>query len=105
MVNRKIVIAVGALVVAGVAALGAIAAYPASVIPKVGMAVNYVRSWWSPSGTTNTETATASADMKPAALTATPPPTLVGTTDDWPSYNRTLRSQRYSPLAQITREN
>jgi alcohol dehydrogenase (cytochrome c) len=44
------------------------------------------------------------------AIGCTPPmpttaPAAVGAGDDWPSYNRTLAGERFSPLAEINRSN
>ena len=64
-----------------------------------GMAVNYVRYMNAPAGTLTTEqggpeTANAATGQAPA-----------GDQGDWPSYNKTLTSNRFSGLDQITREN
>jgi alcohol dehydrogenase (cytochrome c) len=62
---------------------------------------NYVRSWGAPPGVTMTAQNPAyeiAADLAPAPFAAAVS-TAVG--DDWPSYNRTLTSERYSPLAEI----
>ena len=40
------------------------------------------------------------APVPTAAIAISPEPSL-----DWPSYNRTLTSARYSPLGQINRDN
>jgi alcohol dehydrogenase (cytochrome c) len=62
---------------------------------------NYVRSWGAPPGATTTEVNAAykSAAAPAPALHAVR--TVDGTGDDWPTYNRTLTSERYSPLAEI----
>ena len=75
-------------------------------VPLAGMAINYFRSWSAPAGTTTTELAAASKDA--GAVGARP--ALCGTrpnatADDWPSYNKTLTSERYSPLSQIDTTN
>jgi alcohol dehydrogenase (cytochrome c) len=64
-----------------------------------GMAVNYVRYLNAPAGTLTTElsgtaTATEATGQAPAADPG-----------DWPSYNKTLTSNRFSALNQITRQN
>jgi alcohol dehydrogenase (cytochrome c) len=63
------------------------------LIPAAGRAVNYVRSAGQPAGTL----------AAPAPLTAEKPPAM--TSAEWPSYNRTLTSDRYSPLSQIDPDN
>ena len=67
-----------------------------------GMAFNFYRSFDAPKGTLVTE---ANPDQSgrcngPAAPAAGTPQAPAADAD-WPSYNRTLTSDRYSPLAQI----
>ena len=69
------------------------------------MAINYVRSWSAPSGTTTTEVAensTAASAVPAPEFASIRPQALVG---DWPGYNRTLTSERYSLLSQINTKN
>jgi alcohol dehydrogenase (cytochrome c) len=81
-------------------------AYPVQVSTLAGMTRNYliyflVRT----SGTITTELNSASkteaAPPRPAAETSSPD----ATAGDWPSYNRTLTSERYSQLGQINTKN
>jgi alcohol dehydrogenase (cytochrome c) len=100
--KRKLLIVAGVFVVIGGAAVGTLDAYWDQAVPLAGMAINYVRSWSAPSGTTTTEMAVASKDAWPVApspSSATPLPSATAT--DWPSYNKTLTSERYSQLSQI----
>jgi alcohol dehydrogenase (cytochrome c) len=91
-----------AILVAGAAA-GRILyrVYPVQVSLFAALTRNYVRSWGAPPGVATTE---VNAAYKSAAAPA-PAPHAVrtgdGTGDDWPTYNRTLTSERYSPLAEI----
>jgi len=75
---------------------------PTSALPKLGLVLNYVRYLNAPRGTFETQ-------INPSApATATRPPlsaTPAVLRDDWPSYNKTLSSNRFSPLAQINAEN
>jgi alcohol dehydrogenase (cytochrome c) len=67
---------------------------------------NYLLSWFAPRGTTTTESNAAykAADaVAPAAPAEASSPSV--TAGDWPSYNRTLTSERYSPLSQINTKN
>ena len=103
--RNKLLIIVGALVVTGAAAAGALYAYWDQAVPFGGMAINYFRSWSAPSGTTNTELSAASKDARAAASlppSAAPPNATAG---DWPSYNKTLTSERYAQLSQINKTN
>ena len=100
--KTKPLIITGALVVAIAIGAGVLYAYWDQAVPLAAMAINYVRSWTAPPGTTTTEiAANSTADTAVVSLTAVaspPPPALVG---DWPGYNRTLTSERYSLLGQI----
>ena len=76
-------------------------AYPVQMSLFAALTRNYVRSWGAPPGATTTELNAAyksAADPPPAPSVA---PTSHAAGDDWPSYNRTLTSERYSPLAEI----
>src|SRR6185437_5621237 len=104
--KNKLLIIAGALVVMGAAAAGAFYAYWDQAVPLAGMAINYVRSWSAPSGTTTTELAAASKDAgAPASSPSSSAPLPNATTGDWPSYNKTLTSERYSQLSEINTKN
>jgi alcohol dehydrogenase (cytochrome c) len=104
--KNKLLIIAGALVVIGVAATGALYAYWDQAVPLAGMAINYVRSWSAPSGTTTTELAAASKDAgAPAPSPSSSAPLPDATAGDWPSYNKTLTSERYSQLSEINTKN
>src|SRR5579864_3157622 len=104
--KTKPLIITGALVVAIAIGAGALYVYWDQAVPLAAMAINYVRSWTAPPGTTETEVAANStADTIVASLpvlASPPPPAFV---DDWPSYNKTLTSERYSQLSQINTKN
>ena len=102
--TRKLLIAalIGvALIAVGAATFGALfRLHPVEMSLFVSTTRNYLRSWPAPKGVTTTE-------LNPAytgASTAAPTP-LSAAADaagaDWPSYNRTLTSERYAPLAEI----
>jgi glucose dehydrogenase len=105
-VKNKLLIVAGVLVVAGAAAAGVLYAYWDQAVPLAGLAINYFRSWSAPPGTTTTELAAAS---EAAGAVAPSPPSAVplpnATAGDWPSYNKTLTSERYSQLSQINAKN
>ena len=70
-----------------------------------GLARNYIWSWTAPPGATTTELNSnyhGPGAVAPGAVAPASPATLA---DDWPSYNKTLTSERYSPLDQINRKN
>ena len=102
--NNKRVIVIAAIIVLVV---GILYAFWDRVVPGAGLVVNYFRSSSEPPGTLTTETAPSElgagpvAPMPSTAVAPAPPATSL----DWPSYNRTLTSERYSPLSQINRDN
>jgi alcohol dehydrogenase (cytochrome c) len=109
MKKRSFVI-VGALVVigaVGAAAAGALYyAYPVQVSIFAALTRNYILSWFAPPGATTTE---LNAAYKGEGTVGLAPPAGVSspsvTAGDWPSYNRTLTSERYSPLSEINTNN
>src|SRR5271169_1678104 len=102
----KLLMIAGALIVIGAAAAGALYyAYPVQMSTFAGLTRNYFISWSAPPGTTTTE---SNAAHKGAGAVAPSPPAvapLPSAAADWPSYNRTLTSERYSPLSQINTKN
>jgi alcohol dehydrogenase (cytochrome c) len=98
---------VGELVVIGAAVGGGLYyVYPVQVSTLAGMTRNYLISWFAPPGTTATELnaaykAAEAAGASPPA--ASPSPNAIA--GDWPSYNQTLTSDRYSQLTQINTKN
>jgi alcohol dehydrogenase (cytochrome c) len=70
------------------------------------MTRNYFISWSAPPGTTTTELNAAYKAAEPVA--PSPPaeaPSPSAASGDWPSYNKTLTSERYSELDQINTQN
>jgi glucose dehydrogenase len=69
-----------------------------------GLARNYIWSWSAPPGATTTEANPAYNAGAPAAAprSAAPPANAAG---DWPSYNRTLTSERFADLSEINAGN
>jgi alcohol dehydrogenase (cytochrome c) len=108
MTKKKLLVTIGALVVAGIATAGILyAAFPIGMTTYGGMALNYVKTLSTPAGTVNAEANAAfkapeASDSAPPLADAAWPNAAVG---DWPSYNRTPTSQRYSPLNQINTKN
>ena len=103
----KLLIAAGALGVTGAAVAGALyLAYPVQVSMLAGLTHNYLISWSAPSGTITTESNAAykapGAVASSAAAEESSPNVTAG---DWPSYNRTLASDRYSQLNEINTKN
>ena len=91
----------------GAAAAGALYyAYPVQVSTLAGLTRNYLISWFAPPGTTTTE---LNAAYQGAGAAAPSPPAEAplpsASAEDWPSYNRTLTSERYSQLSQINTKN
>jgi len=105
--KKKLFIIAGALVVMGAAAAGALyLVYPVQVSTIAGLSRNYLISWSAPRGTTTTELNAAYKGVGAAALSpAAEAPSPNAIAGDWPSYNRTLTSERYSQLSQIDTKN
>src|SRR4030095_3991156 len=87
------------------AALGGVLywAYPVQMSTIGGLTRNYVLSLNAPPGTATTETNPAYKEPAPPAAADTA--TASTCAGDWPSYNRTLASDRYSPLSEINTKN
>jgi len=110
---KTISIVLGAIVALGLIAAGWVYIYWDKAVPIAAMAINYVRSFSAPAGTLTTEVA-AATDAKPApppgaGIEKAAPPvadaTPGATPDNWPSYNKTLTSNRFSGLKQINKDN
>ena len=103
--KKKLFLIALALAVIGAAAAGALYyLFPVRVSLSAAMARNYILSWSAPRGTTTTE---LNAAYKGAAFLALTPAVEAASdgAGDWPSYNRTLASERYSQLNQINTKN
>jgi alcohol dehydrogenase (cytochrome c) len=104
---RKLLIIVVALGVIGAAVGGGLYYfYPVQVSTIAGMSRNYLISWFAPPGATTTESNAAykaAAAAQPSPPAAAPSPNAAA--GDWPSYNRTLTSERYSELSEINTKN
>ncbi len=104
--KKKWLLILGSLFVAGLVIGGILyLAFPVAMTTYGGMARNYLLTLSTPAGTLTTET--NSAYKAPEADAASPADTAWpnAAEGDWPSYNRTPTSQRYSPLKQITTKN
>src|SRR5262245_62785822 len=99
-------ILVGAIVVVGIAIAGLSYAYWDTTVLIGSTAINYMRYWSAPAGTLETEVAqTGTAAQSASTASALPQVTPSGTAGDWPSYNKTLTSNRFSQLSKIKRKN
>jgi alcohol dehydrogenase (cytochrome c) len=102
----------GTVVAIGIVAAVIVYTYWNKAVPIVAMGINYVRYLSAPAGTIKTEVATAvnggppSASL-PSSLASTNSlsPSASAGARDWPSYNKTLSSNRYSELSQINTHN
>ncbi|SDT98744.1 alcohol dehydrogenase (cytochrome c) [Pseudomonas pohangensis] len=92
-----VILAVVGTVVGG----GLFYVFPNRMSDYGGIVINYLRTLTAPKGTLVIE---ANPGFKYSTATAAP---VAQQTDgvDWPSYNRTLTSDRYSPLTTISTEN
>src|SRR6476659_10865488 len=87
-----------AIVVIGIAIAGLSYAYWDQTVLITSMAINYVRYWSAPAGTLETEVAQSGATVGSSAspVSASPQADPGETEEDWPSYNKTLTSNRFS---------
>ena len=103
--SRRHVIILLALVALGAAAAGAGIAVLVANMTRVEVAVGETRgellSLRAPPGSVTTETNPAYKGAVAPAPAARPSPTAA----DWPSYNKTLSSERFSDLSQINTKN
>src|SRR5215831_16415722 len=96
-----------AIVVVGIAIAGLAYFVFWDLTVQIGStAINYMRYWSAPAGTIETEVAQTGTAAQ-LTSTASPSPQVApsGTAGDWPSYNKTLTSNRFSQLSQINRTN
>ncbi len=109
MINRRkrILVIIGAIAAVGVVIAAVLyVVYPVQMTTVGGLARNYLLTLSTTPGTVNTEVNPAyKADgaVAPSLPAETSSPNAAAA--DWPSYNRTLNSQRYSPLSQINAKN
>ncbi len=102
--RRLLAAAIGAVAIVAAGAAAGFAfyrAYPVRASLFVALTRNAIRSWGAPPGATTTERNPAyiePAGAAPALATVAAPR---GDGDDWPSYNRTLSSDRYAPFSEI----
>ena len=80
--------------------------YPVQVSVFAGLTRNYLVTWSAPQGTATTEL-NAAYKVGGAGAPALPAEASSpgGAAGDWPSYNRTLTSERHSQLNQINTKN
>src|SRR5215470_6264204 len=99
-----IIVAIVAVVAAAVGAAVALdLAYPNQVELAAGMARGELLSLNAPPGTLTTEANAAFKGATAPASSAGPAPGAVA--GDWPSYNKTLTTERFSDLSQINTQN
>ena len=104
--KKKLLIVLAALVVAGgVVGGGLYLAYPVQVSTIAGLSRNFIITLGSPAGKVRTESNPAYQNPVPAASLQTTEPASNPAATDWPSYNRTAMSQRYSPVNEINTTN
>jgi alcohol dehydrogenase (cytochrome c) len=99
---KKLLMILGGLAVIGAATGGGLYyAYPVQVSTLAGLTRNYVISLAAPAGSVTTELNAAYKDAETVASAAP----ADAPAEDWPSYNRTLTSERYSQLNEINTTN
>src|SRR5277367_1249490 len=102
--KKKLLIIIGVLIVAGAVIGGGLyLAFPVQMSTIGGLTHVYFLTLNSPAGTLSTES--NAAYQAPAAAAAPASPDASSSGADWPSYNRTVGSQRYSNLSEINKQN
>jgi alcohol dehydrogenase (cytochrome c) len=121
MKMKKLLIGAGALAIVGaIVGGGLFLAFPIQMTHVGGLTISFIRNLGAPPGTTETninplfkhlnlgtEAGTVATETNPdvKAADAVVTPVAPATTADWPSYNRTLTSERFSQLRQIDTKN
>src|SRR5215468_11662623 len=101
---KRLLIIIGVLAVIGAIVGGGLyLAFPVQMSTIGGLTRNYVLSIGAPAGTAATES--NPAYKAPEAVASAAPTAAAPATSDWPSYNRTVTSDRFSPLSEITPAN
>ena len=102
----RIAALIGTALVAAVAATGSALyhVYPVQTTGFVAMTRNTLRSWFAPPGTITTELNPAYRGPETLAPTLASA-TLSNEAGDWPSYNKTVTSERFSDLKAINANN
>jgi alcohol dehydrogenase (cytochrome c) len=90
----------GGVAVVALVAAGAVYWQFNNLVPPVAMAINYFKYMGAPKGTLAVETAPDAPPLPEIRASATSPAST-----DWPSYNRTLRSDRFAPETEVTPAN
>ena len=104
--SKKLLIIAAVLVVVGAALGGGLyLAYPVQVSTIAGLSRNFIITLGSPAGTVTTETNPAYQSPVPLSSIPTAEGSPNPESADWPSYNRTVMSQRYSPVSEINTTN
>ena len=106
---KRLPILLGAFVLVGLVAAGVLYTYWNKAVPIAAMGINYLRYLSAPAGTITTEAAPSkdggASPLSAASTAARPETTPAADEGDWPSYNKTLTSNRFSGLNQINRDN
>jgi len=114
--SNKSAIFASAIIGVGIVVTGVVYVNWDKVVPIVAMGINYVHYLSAPAGSLTTETATSiptTSQTVPVTFTARSGPSAPPSPDqtpgaeegNWPSYNKTLTSNRFSSLTQINKDN
>ena len=103
-IDKRLIVAAALIVIASAA--GMVHVFKYRLFLAAAMMINYARSSVAPPGSLTLEMGPVAQDGAfSAPMPTAPAPGSIANSPDWPSYNRTLTSARYSPLDQINREN
>lgn len=102
---KRVLLIIGCVIVAiGVICAALVYIYWNKAVPIIAMGINYVRYLSAPAGTLATEQNPAWAQSAAAPPPPQAPPQQAAS-GDWPSYNKTLTSNRFAALDQINARN
>jgi alcohol dehydrogenase (cytochrome c) len=103
--KRFLLVVVALVVLGGVVGGILYLLFPVQISTIGGLTRNYILSLGDLPGSTTTETNPAYKEPAPSVSTAAPSASASTNAGDWPSYNRTVSSDRYSPLGEINTKN
>ncbi len=93
------------MIAGGVVGGGLYLAYPVQVSTFAGLSRNFIITLGAPAGKVRTESNPAYQNSVTPSSPQTTDAASNPATADWPSYNRTAMSQRYSPMNEINTTN
>lgn len=101
--TKRFLTAIAIIVLASVAFV--LSPWRKSLVPAAGLTINYIRNIGAPAGAIDIESSPALAGDVSSVTEGPANRDAAGVSSEWPSYNGTLDSRRFSALDQINRNN